>query len=96
MAAGIWVRLVRRGHVLRDTTVPCAREDWEDALTEACHALDLQKPFVMPRHQRDLEQFGLTRFLPEHFVEEVPFDRMELEYIEPDAKKGSSVNEKYL
>ncbi len=94
MAAGIWVRLIKRGRTERDTTVPCPRDAWEDALTEACRALDLQRPCILPRHERDFEQFGLARFLPEHFLEPVRFDRMELEYIDPDQHK--SVNEQYL
>ena len=49
---------------------------------------------ILPRHLRDYERFRQMRFLPEHFVESVSFDRMEVEYIDPEAKK--SVNEKYL
>ena len=96
MAAGIWVKLVRHGRTVRDVTVPCGRRDWGEALTEACHRLGLQRPFVLPRHERDFDEYGLTRFLPEHFLEAVPFDRMEVEYIDPDSKKSKPVNEKYL
>ena len=49
---------------------------------------------VLPRHERDWEEFRQARFLPEHFLEDVPFDRMEAEYIEPDKKK--TVNPEYL
>jgi len=94
MARGIWVRLVKSGKVLDSRTVECEHADWESALTEACHALDLQKPVVLPRHERDFSQFNQARFLPEHFVESVSFDRMEVEYIDPEAKKA--VNERYL
>ena len=94
MAAGIWVKLIRHGRTMRDEMIPCKREDWEEALTEACRKLDLQRPYVLPRHERDFDQFGLARFMPEHFIESVHFDRMEIEYIEADSHK--SVNEKYL
>ena len=96
MAAGIWVKLIRHGRTARDEMIPCARQDWEDALTEACRRLDLQRPCVLPRHGRDFEQFGLVRFTPEHFIESVGFDRMEIEYIDPDSRKTRPVNEKYL
>ena len=95
MAAGIWVKLVKHGRTVRDVTVPCVRREWEEALTEACRQLDLQRPCVLPRHEKDFEEYGLTRFLPEHFLESVSFDRMEIEYIEPDSKKTKSINEKY-
>ena len=87
MAAGIWVRLMHRNRIDRDTTVECAHEDWLEALGEACHALDVPRPLVLPRHERDWTQFSQVRFLKEHFVEDVAFDRMEVEFIDPDKKK---------
>ena len=94
MAGGIWVRLMKRTRIDKDVTYPCAANDWQQALDEACHKLDVTRPMILPRHERDWEEFSQTRFLKEHFLEDVPFDRMEVEYIDPDAKKG--VNEKYL
>lgn len=94
MAGGIWVRLMKRTRIQKDITQPCERDDWQDALDEACHKLDVTRPMILPRHERDWEEFSQTRFVKEHFLEDVPFDRMEVEYIDPDAKKG--VNERYL
>ena len=94
MSQGIWVRLMKHGKIMESSVQACAPEDWEDALTEACRQLDAPKPVILPRHERDYHSFHQSRFLPEHFVESVSFDRMEVEYIDPEAKK--SVNEKYL
>ena len=94
MSQGIWVRLIKHGKIMESNVQPCAPDEWEDALTEACRALDAPKPVILPRHERDYHSFHQARFLPEHFVESVSFDRMEVEYIDPEAKK--SVNEKYL
>ena len=85
--AGIWVRLVKKNRIEKDATVECARADWQEALNEACRQMDVGKPMVLPRHERDWEQFSQARFLREHFVEDVPFDRMEVEFIDPDKKK---------
>lgn len=90
MPAGIWVRLMHKTHILRDVTVPCEMEDWQEALSHACHGLDVPRPMILPRHERDWEQFRQARFLPEHFVENVPFDRMEVEFIDPDKKKKNN------
>ena len=49
---------------------------------------------ILPRHERDFAQFNQARFLPEHFVESVSFDRMEVEFIDPDKKKKE--NPRYL
>ena len=41
-------------------------------------------PVQVPKHERDWAEYRQTRFLPEHFMEAVPFDRMEIEYFDPD------------
>ena len=35
MATGIWVRLMHKTRIERDTTVDCAHEDWQTALDAA-------------------------------------------------------------
>ena len=39
---------------------------------------------------REWDDFGMTRFLPDAFFESVTFERLEIEYIDPDAKKRKS------
>jgi len=90
MAAGIWVRLMHKNKIEKDITVPCVHEAWQEALEEACHQLDVGKPMILPRHLRDWAQFSQARFLREHFVESVSFDRMEVEFIDPDQKKNKT------
>ncbi len=92
--AGIWIRLVRKNKIYRDVSVECAREDWREAMDRGMEKLDAARPLVLPKHERDWEEFSQTRFLKEHFMEDVPFDRMEVEWIDPEAKK--KINEKYL
>ena len=87
MATGIWVRLMRKTRIDRDVTVPCAYDEWQEALEDACQKLDVPKPLMLARHERDFLEFSQARFLKEHFMEDVPFDRMEVEYIDPDKKK---------
>ena len=87
MASGIWVRLMKKSRIEKDVTVDCAHADWQEALEEACRKLDVGRPMVLPRHERDFAQFSQARFLKEHFIEDVPFDRMEVEFIDPDKKK---------
>lgn len=83
----IWVRLIKRQRIDRSVTAPCAYDDWQEALIEACREMDMPRPMVLPRHLRDWQSFRQTRFLPEHFMEEFPFERMEVEFIDPDKKK---------
>ena len=94
MAAGIWVRLMRKTKIDRDVTVPGTQEEWREALEKACHDMDVPHPVLLPRHERDWAEFSQARFLRDQFMEDVPFDRMEVEFIDPDKKKR--INEMYL
>jgi hypothetical protein len=83
----IWVRLMKRSRVERDAVYPCEKDEVQEALREVLAKMDLSQPMWLPRHEADWEEYSLTRFRPEHFVESVDFDYMELSYIFPDDKK---------
>lgn len=87
MAGMLWVKLYQGHKIKRDLTVPCGRADPTEALREALHTLDLSMPVWLPRHWDDWRKHAMTRFLPEHFMEGVPFEYMELSYFDPDDKK---------
>ena len=59
-------------------------------LEEACRKLDIARPIWLDKHSREWDEFGQTRFLPDDFLESVDFQRLEIEYIDPDAKKKKS------
>ncbi len=90
MAAALWVRVIRRHRTAQQVTLPCGRHDPEEVLAEACHRLDLSRPLWLDKNQREWDEFGQTRFLPDAFVEHVDFDRLEIEFIDPDAPKRRS------
>ncbi len=90
MAAALWVKTIRRHRTDRQATVPCSRNDVHGALREACHELDLPEPVWLEKNEREWVEFGMTRFLPDAFFETVEFERLEIEYIDPDAPKRKS------
>ena len=87
MATALWVKTIRHHRADRQATVPCGRENAHDALREACHELDLPEPIWLDKNEREWAEFGMTRFLPDAFFETVPFERIEIEFIDPDAPK---------
>ena len=88
MAGSLWVREIKRNKIRRDVVVPCPDRDWLSSLTEACRHLDISVPLVVERHGRDFNAFSQLRFLPEHFMEAVNFDRLEAEYFDPEDKRA--------
>lgn len=92
MATALWVKTIRRHRTDRQVTVPCTRSDPHDALNEACHQLDLPLPLWLEKNAREWEEFGQTRFFPDAFFEAVDFERLEIEYIDPEAPKKKSTD----
>ena len=90
MATALWVKTIRHHRTDLQTTVPCGREEAHSALREACHELDLPEPIWLDKNEREWGEFGMTRFMPDAFFETVPFERLEIEYIDPDAPKKKS------
>lgn len=90
MATALWLRTIRHHRIDRQAVEPCTRDNPHDALEEACRKLDISHPIWLDKNEREWEEFGQTRFLPDAFLDSVDFDRMEIEYIDPDAKKKRS------
>ncbi|MBE5802317.1 MAG: hypothetical protein E7319_08530 [Clostridiales bacterium] len=84
----LWIRLIKKQKVLNSIMVPCSRDNPEEALRQALPPLDLSQPMWLSRHRTDWEEYALTRFKPEHFIDSVSFDMMEISYIyaEDEAK----------
>lgn len=90
MSTALWVRTIRRHRMDKQLVIPCDRIDPTDALAEACHQLDISVPLWLDKNSRDWDEFAQTRFLPDAFMDSVDFDRLEIEFIDPDAKKKKS------
>ncbi len=90
MSTSLWVRTIRHHRLDRQLVVPCTRKHPQEALQLALEKLDLSRPLWLEKHQREWDEFGQTRFLPDDFMESVNFERLEIEYIDPDAPKKRS------
>ena len=93
MAQALWARTIVHHRMDRQVTVPCTRDDPQEALSEALHQLDVSRPLWLDKNQKEWEAFGQTRFGADAFMEPVHFDRLEIEYIDPDApgKKSGDI-----
>lgn len=88
--ARLWARIIMKHRIAKQATIEAAFEDADAALTELCRDFDIPKPLWLNKHDREFEEFRRTSFLPEHFMEEVPFQRLEIEYLEDDNRTRRS------
>lgn len=90
METAVWVRVIKHGRIVRQHTVSASRSEPVEPLNEALRIMDMPKPIWLEKNHREWDEFAQTRFIPADFVEAVDFDRIEVEYINPDAPKKRS------
>ena len=86
----LWARIIRKHRIERQGTCECQGGDVHEALTELCREFDIPQPIWLNKHVREYGSFGRTRFLPEHFMEDVPFERIEIEFLDDEDSPRTS------
>ena len=86
----LWARIIQKHRIARQDTAACDLTGVEDALTELCREFDIPRPIWLNKHYREFDEFHRTQFLPEHFMEEVPFQRLEIEFLEDEERSRRS------
>lgn len=86
----LWMRKMRGQRIVSSDTEPCDPENPHAALAELCRRMDVPRPMWLSKHQKEFDAFRRTAFTQDHFVEHIPFTRLELELILPDspARRG--------
>jgi len=85
------MRKMRGQRIAASDTEPCdPAADPQAALAELCRRMDVPRPLWVSKHQKEFDAFRRTAFTQDHFVERIPFTRLEVEMILPDApaKRG--------
>lgn len=86
----LWGRIIRQHKMIKQSIAPCRWGEEISCLEELCHDFDIPRPIWLGKHQREFSEFRQTSFLPEHFMEEVDFDKLEIEFLEDvDVKRRS-------
>jgi len=90
MANLLWLQLYKHHKLARHETRECdSASEARGVMVDICRALDIPNPMWLESHEREFDMFARTVFLPAHFVEEVSFERMVVEWIAKDARRKS-------
>ena len=87
----IWARVIAHHRIVKNETVPFDGS-LLDALNALCARMDLPRPMILPKHEREWEQFGQMHFTKDHFVESFPYDKLEIERIGTDERPSRSMD----
>ncbi|MCR5404183.1 MAG: hypothetical protein K6E91_10270 [Butyrivibrio sp.] len=85
----LWVKTVQDNHLLKDITVCDETADTRthkvmNAIEKACYELDLPKPIWLDNTVKDFQRHAKCRFTKDSFIEDIPFDYMEIQVIEEE------------
>ncbi|MDL2206537.1 hypothetical protein LJC33_06485 [Eubacteriales bacterium OttesenSCG-928-N13] len=86
----LWLKIIKRHRIDRQQTAPCVWEDKDASLRELAKDMDLPMPIWLNKHENEWKQYGRTAFLPEHFIEDVDFEQMEIEFLDDTDTKRKS------
>ena len=80
----LWFKLIKQHRIWKQDAIPCLWGEEHEALAAACKEADVPVPMWLPKHERAWEDFRRTVFTQDHFVEEISFDRMEIEFLDDE------------
>lgn len=85
----IWAREFKDNHMLCDVVIENNDNDTRthkvfDAIEKIAYEFDLSKPIWLDSNIKDFKRDAKVRFRADSFVEEVPFDYLEVQVIEED------------
>lgn len=82
-------KIWKDNRLLQDKVVENSSEDTRthkvfQALEELCYTFDLGKPIWLENNISEFQRHSKTRFRKDSFIEEIPFDFLEIQVIEED------------
>ena len=85
----LWAKVFKDNKMLKDTTICDDTDETRthkifNALDQVCYQFDLGKPMWLDSTVAEFKRHAKARFYQDNFVEEIPFDYLEIHVIEED------------
>ncbi|MCD8346596.1 MAG: hypothetical protein LUD16_01355 [Lachnospiraceae bacterium] len=83
----LWGKVWKDNHMIRDTVFEEESDDTRThkifrGLDEICHEFDLERPIWLDKTVAEFKRHSKARFSQDSFIEEIPFDYLEIQVIE--------------
>ncbi len=89
----LWARKISKNH-LADSIVVKNKDDAEPSekrdrcMKEICQRLDISVPVWLKKHDLEFSQFKYVTFYPQDFIDEIDFDKLEVELMDDGNKSA--------
>ena len=92
----IWAKVLKQHKIILEAVRefparPLDALGWGQVITELAKPLDLASPVQLNKHVNELSQFNRTWFTQADYIENIAYDRFEIEII-PEKKKDRKVD----
>lgn len=84
----MWGKIWKNNHMLQDTVIcqtnysHSRTEMVFQSLDDICYEFDLSKPIWLDANIQEFKRHDKTRFNQDNFIEQIPFDFLEIQVIE--------------
>ena len=92
----IWAKCIEDNKIRKDLvlefnfTKTTDTSVWNEIVSSFCNQFDLSRPIILSKHILELDHFSRTVFKKSDFMDNISFDKLELE-IFPEKKKDSII-----
>ena len=86
----MWMKIFKENRLVQDTVIALDGPDMSrtakvfQAVADASLIFDLSQPIWLDTNIREFKRHNKTRFTQDNFIEEIPFDCLEIHVIEED------------
>ena len=85
----LWAKTFQDNRMLQDTVICDDSQDTRThkifhALDQVCYEFDLGKPIWLDATVTEFKRHAKARFYQDNFIEQIPFDYLEIQVIEED------------
>ncbi|NMD37307.1 MAG: hypothetical protein GYA87_01340 [Christensenellaceae bacterium] len=88
MLGQVWIKTFVKDKLKFNILYSSTKSNVEETLYCALKELDISQPIWNIKHKKEWNNFGLTRFKPNDFIDNVNFDFLEISYIAPKVNKN--------
>ena len=88
MAARLWARIIRHHRIAQQDIRSCEWGDEREVLREICRDFDVPAPMWFHKQEHEFEEFRRTAFLKENFMEDIAFEKLEIEFVDEQQHKS--------
>lgn len=79
----IWAKIVFDEKIVKDTIYEGEKgEEFFDAISNICYSFDIETPIILQSHIDNFDNFNLTKFKQQDFIDTFEYDALVLENAE--------------